>query len=280
MGLLEGKVAIITGSGNGIGRSEALLFASEGAKVVVNDLGGTRDGGGSDDAAASKVVEEIKAAGGEAVPNFDSVATMEGAQNIFKTAIDAFGQVDILVNNAGILRDKSFHKMSEAMWDSVLAVHLKGTFCCTKAVVDHMRERGSGCIVNTTSLAGLLGNFGQANYGAAKAGIAGLTRVLNIELSGKGVRVNAVAPVALTRMTDDLPMFAGATPEMLGPDFIAPVALWLASDLAKDISGKIVGVQGPKVFEYKTLVTDGVMAPGDKPFEARALAEVSDKVFA
>src|SRR5262249_52188914 len=164
MGLLDGKVAIITGAGGGIGRADALLFAREGAKVVVNDLGGARDGSGSSDAMASKVVEEIKALGGEAVASFDSVSTAEGAARIVKAAVDAFGRVDVLVNNAGILRDKTLLKMDEALFDTVIAVHLKGTFLCTQAAAKQMvAQGGGGRIVNTTSVSGMMGNFGQAN---------------------------------------------------------------------------------------------------------------------
>ena len=181
MGLLDGKVAIITGAGGGIGRAHALLFAKEGARVVVNDVGGARDGSGASDAEASKVVEEIKAAGGDAAASFDSVATAEGAAHLIKTAVDAFGRVDILVNNAGILRDKSFLKMDEAMWDVVVAVHLKGTYLCSQLFAKQIvAQGGGGRIVNTTSVSGMLGNFGQANYAAAKAGIYGLTRTCSI----------------------------------------------------------------------------------------------------
>jgi len=249
MGLLDGKVAIITGAGGGIGREHALLLAKLGAKVVVNDLGGSRDGEGGSDAAASKVVEEIKAAGGEAAPNFDNVATVEGGEKIFKTAVDSFGQADILVNNAGILRDKSFAKMDEGLWDSVVGVHLKGTYCCTLPMFAHLKERGGpGRIINTTSTSGLFGNFGQANYGAAKAGIAGLTRVLAIEGKKYGINVNAIAPVALTRMTEDLPVFK--TPGLdveTGPKLVPPVVAWLASDEAADVTGKIFMLRGNHV---------------------------------
>jgi len=246
MGLLDGKVAIITGAGGGIGREHALLMAKLGAKLVVNDLGGSRDGTGGSDAAASKVVEEIKAAGGEAVPNFDNVATVEGGEKIFKAAIDSFGQADILVNNAGILRDKSFVKMTEDLWDAVIAVHLKGTYCCTMPFFQYAKERGAPArIINTTSTSGLFGNFGQANYGAAKAGIAGLTRVLAIEGKKYGINTNAIAPVAFTRMTADLPVMK--TPGLdieTGPQLVPPVVAWLASDEAADVNGKIFMVRG------------------------------------
>lgn len=247
MGLLEGKVAIITGAGSGIGRQHALQMAKEGAKIVVNDVGGARDGVGSSESAATKVVEEIKAMGGEAVPNFDSVATMEGGQRIFQTAMDAFGRVDILVNNAGILRDKSFVNMTEEMWDSVIAVHLKGTFCVTQPVFKYMKERGGpGRIINTSSTSGLFGNFGQTNYGAAKAGIAGFTRVLALEGKKYGITVNGLLPVAYTRLTEDLPAFKGKDKD-LDPAFISPVVVWLASDEAADVTGHFFLVRGGTV---------------------------------
>lgn len=260
MGLLDGKVAIITGAGRGIGREHALAFAKEGAKVVVNDVGGARDGVGSDQAPASTVVKEIEQLGGVAVANFDSVATASGAQNIIKTALDAFGRIDILVNNAGILRDKTLLKMDEEMWDTVIAVHLKGTFLCTKFAATVMRDQGTGGrIINTTSVAGLLGNFGQSNYGSAKAGIYGFTRVASLELIKYGITVNAIAPVALTRLTEDLPMFQEKEiAEQLKPEYISPLVVYLASDLAADINGKTFGIQGGRIFQYVMQVTDGV----------------------
>jgi NAD(P)-dependent dehydrogenase (short-subunit alcohol dehydrogenase family) len=259
MGLFDGKVAIITGAGAGIGRSHALAFAKEGAKVVVNDLGGDRHGGGKGSDAADKVVEEIKAAGGDAVANYESVASREGADSILWTALSKFGKVDVLVNNAGVLRDRSFLNMTEADWNLVQDVHLKGTFLCSQVVGRQMKLQGKGGrIINTTSLSGLLGNFGQGNYSAAKAGIYGLTRTLAIEFQKMGVTVNAVAPVALTRMTEDLPMLKGVTPDQLGPQFISPAVLFLASDLAADLTGQIVGVQGGKIFLYRMEQTEGV----------------------
>lgn len=263
MGLLEGKVAIITGAGSGIGRQHALQMAKEGAKIVVNDVGGARDGVGSSEAAATKVVEEIKAMGGEAVPNFDSVATMEGGQRIFQTAMDAFGKVDILVNNAGILRDKSFVNMTEEMWDSVIAVHLKGTFCVTHPVFKYMKERGGpGRIINTSSTSGLFGNFGQTNYGAAKAGIAGFTRVLALEGKKYGITVNGLLPVAYTRLTEDLPAFKGKDKD-LDPAFISPVVVWLASDEAAEVTGHFFLVRGGTV----ELVYVARKPIADKPVE-------------
>lgn len=259
MGMFDGKVAIITGAGSGIGRSHALAFAKEGAKVVVNDLGGDRAGGGKSSEAADKVVAEIKAAGGEAVANYDSVASREGADNILWTALSKFGRVDILVNNAGVLRDRSFLNMSEADWDIVQNVHLKGTFFCSQAMGRQLKLQGKGGrIINTTSVSGLLGNFGQGNYSAAKAAIYGLTRTCSIEFAKMGVTVNAVAPVALTRMTEDLPMLKGVTAEQLGPQYISPAVLFLASDLAADITGQVIGVEGPKLFIYRMEQTPGV----------------------
>lgn len=263
MGMLDGKVVIITGAGGGIGREHALAMAKEGAKIVVNDLGGTRDGVGGSDAAARKVAEEIKALGGEAVPNFDNVATVQGGQNIFKTAMDAFGKVDVLVNNAGILRDKSFANMTEDLWDPVIAVHLKGTYCCSQPVFKYLKERGgNGSIINTTSIAGLLGNFGQANYGAAKAGIYGFTRVLAIEGKKYNIRCNAIAPIAKTRLTEDLPMFKAIGDE-LDPKFISPIVVYLASDLAKDITGRVFDVQGKKIGQFIMKQTAGATTKGD-----------------
>jgi NAD(P)-dependent dehydrogenase (short-subunit alcohol dehydrogenase family) len=256
MGLLDGKVAIITGSGGGIGRAHALLFAKEGAKVVVNDLGGARDGVGHDGAAANLVAEEIKKAGGQAVPNHDSVATSEGAQKVVAAAVAAFGRADVLVNNAGILRDKSFLKMDEEMWDSVLAVHLKGTFMCSQAFAKQVvTQGGGGRIVNTTSVSGMLGNFGQANYASAKAGIYGLTRTISIELQKHRITVNAIAPIAKTRMTEDLPMFQGV--DTLTPEHIAPTALFLASDLCADRTGHVLAVAGARLYAFKVIETPG-----------------------
>ena len=257
--LLEGKVAIITGAGAGIGREHALYFAREGAKVVVNDLGGDRHGGGRGGEAADKTVADIKAAGGEAVANYDSVATREGADGILWSALAKYGRVDILVNNAGILRDRTIVNMSDQDLNVVLDVHLKGTFFCMQAVARQMKVQGAGVrIVNTTSLSGLIGNFGQGNYGAAKGGIYSLTRIAALEFAKMRVTVNAVAPVAVTRMTEDLPMMAGVSTADLGPQFISPVAAFLASDLAADLTGQIVGVQGRKVFQYRMEETDGV----------------------
>src|SRR3954471_11442450 len=265
MGLLDGKVAIITGAGGGIGRQHALLFAKEGAKVVVNDLGGDRHGGGKGGEMADAVVEEIKKAGGEAVANYDSVSTREGADGMLWAALNKFNKVDVLVNNAGVLRDKTFLNMSDSDWNIVFDVHMKGTWFCSQAVARQLKvQNKGGRIINTTSVSGLMGNFGQANYSAAKAGIYGFTRTLSIELRKANVTVNALAPVALTRLTEDLPMLASMpnAKDFLAPEHISPVALFLASDLAADITGTIVGVQGPKVSLYKMIETTGTTPKG------------------
>ena len=266
MGLLDGKVAIITGAGGGIGRQHAVLFAKEGAKVVVNDLGGDRHGGGKGGEMADATVEEIKKAGGEAVANYDSVSTREGADGMLWAALNKFGKVDILVNNAGVLRDKSFLNMSDADWNLVFDVHMKGTYYCSQAVCRQLKVQGhGGRIINTTSVSGLMGNFGQANYSAAKAGIYGFTRTLSIEMARANVTVNAIAPVAFTRITEDLKMVQAIpnAKDLLAPDHISPVALFLASDLAADINGTIVGVMGTKVSIYKMIETAGATPKGE-----------------
>jgi NAD(P)-dependent dehydrogenase (short-subunit alcohol dehydrogenase family) len=278
MGLLDGKVAIITGAGGGIGRAEALLFAQEGARVLVNDLGGTRDGTGSNEAAAARVVEEIQAAGGQAAPSFDSVATPEGAQQIVKAAVDAFGRVDILVNNAGILRDRTLLKMDEGVWDAVVDVHLKGTFLCTQAAARQMiAQGGGGRIVNTTSVSGMLGNFGQANYAAAKAGVYGLTRTAAIELQKQRITVNAVAPIAKTRMTEDLPMFQSAG-DTLTAEHVAPAALFLASDLCADRTGIVLAVAGSQMYIYKVVQSPGKFKDEGRIWTAEEIAEHWDAI--
>jgi NAD(P)-dependent dehydrogenase (short-subunit alcohol dehydrogenase family) len=261
MGLLDNKVAIITGAGGGIGRAHALLFAKEGASVVVNDLGVERDGSGGGAATADAVVKEIEAAGGKAVASHDSVATAEGARAIVELAIETFGRVDILVNNAGILRDKTFLKMDEQMWDSVIAVHLKGTFLVSQAFAKHAVSRGGGGrIVNTTSASGLLGNFGQANYAAANAGVYGLTRTMAIELQKHRITVNALAPLAKTRMTEDLTTFQGV--ETMTPEHVAPAALLLASDLCGDKTGYVLAVAGARMYAFKVVESAGKFKDG------------------
>ncbi len=262
MGLLDGKVTVITGAGNGIGRATALLFAREGASVVVNDRGGLRDGTGNAPSAADAVVNEIKAFGGRAEASYDTVATQEGAEAILATAISTFGRVDVLVNNAGILRDKTLLKMSLAEWQAVLDVHLTGTFLCTQAAALKMKAQGSGCIINTTSVSGMLGNFGQSNYAAAKAGVYGLTRTASIELQRFGVRVNAVAPIAKTRLTEDLPMFEKIE-DTLSPEHVAPAHLYLASALAKDVTGVVLAVAGARMSVFKVVESAGKYKESD-----------------
>jgi len=262
MGVLDGKSAVITGAGNGIGRATALLFAREGARVVVNDLGGSRSGEGGAHGTADAVVEEIRAAGGNAVASYDSVSTEAGARAIVETAVREYGRIDVLVNNAGILRDKTLLKLEVAQWDAVLDVHLKGTFLCTQAAATVMKDQGGGRIVNTTSVSGLLGNFGQANYSAAKAGIYGLTRTASIELQRYRIFVNAVAPIAKTRMTEDLPMFAKIA-DTLSPEHVAPAHLFLASDLAGDRTGIVLAVAGARLSVYKVVESAGQFKEAD-----------------
>ncbi|HEY3357767.1 MAG TPA: SDR family NAD(P)-dependent oxidoreductase [Polyangia bacterium] len=272
MGLCDGKVVIITGAGGGLGRAYALALAREGAKVVVNDVGGSRDGQGGGNAMADQVVAEIRAAGGAAVASYDSVSTMAGAEGIVKTATTTFGHLDALVNNAGILRDKTLLKMTEEMWDAVIAVHLKGTFACTLAAANAMKGSGGGSIINTSSYAGLRGNYGQSNYAAAKAGIYGFTLVTAMELGKAGIRVNALAPMAKTRMTEDISM----VPAAMTPDRVAPLVTFLVSDLSKDVNGHIFGVHGGQLFEYRMQMTDGATQDAWTPAAiARRLPEIS-----
>lgn len=223
----DNRVAVVTGAGGGLGRTYALEFARRGARVVVNDLGGSVDGSGGSAMVADAVVAEIEAAGGEAVANYDSVSSPEGGANIVKTAIDAYGQVDILVNNAGILRDTSFAKMTTEQVDAVLDVHLKGAFYVTQPAFAIMKERGYGRIVNTSSPSGLFGNFGQVNYGAAKAGLMGMASVMAIEGVKYNIKVNTIAPVAKTRMTEDL---LGPLADMVHPEQVTPLVVYLASE--------------------------------------------------
>jgi len=225
------RVAIVTGAGSGLGRCYALEFAKRGAKVVVNDPGGALDGSGNNAAAADNVVAEITAAGGKAVASYDSVASVEGGKNIVKTAVDAFGTVEILVNNAGILRDKSILKLTEDDWDAVMNVHVKGAFCVTQPAFAVMKEKGYGRIVNTTSGAGLYGNFGQANYIAAKMALVGLMNSVATEGAKSNILCNCIAPVAASRMTENI-----MPPDMLEklkPEFIAPLVLFLCSENSK-----------------------------------------------
>lgn len=261
--LFHEKVVIVTGAGNGIGREEALYFAKHGARVVVNDVGGRRDGSGTDRSIAQSVVDEILEQGGDAIASAHSVSDLDGAQSVVWSALHRYQRVDVLVNNAGILRDRSLLNMTEAEWDAVIDVHLKGTFLMTRAFARALKQSGTmnGAIVNTSSLSGLLGNFGQTNYSAAKAGIYGVTRTASMELAKIGCRVNAIAPVALTRMTEDVPLLEQMGLTEMGPQHIAPIVAWLASSLAENITGRVFGVHGPKVFEYRMEQSEGLAGP-------------------
>lgn len=246
MGMLEGKVALVTGAGGGLGRAHAMLLAREGASVVVNDLGGARDGTGSSNTMAQKVVEEIKAEGGQAIANYGSVTNRDDAIAMVEDTVSAFGKIDILIANAGILRDKSFKNMDDEMWDVVMDVHLRGTYLSTKAAYDKMLEQGNGGrIIMTSSTSGLLGNFGQTNYGAAKAGIAGFMRCLWLEGIKYGITVNILAPTATSRLTTDI--LPEEVQENFPPEAVSPAVVWLCSDEAKEISGRQWLVAGNNV---------------------------------
>jgi NAD(P)-dependent dehydrogenase (short-subunit alcohol dehydrogenase family) len=262
MGMLDGKVAAITGAGRGIGRGEALLFAERGARVVVNDLGGEWDGTGQDTRPASQVVEEIEAARGPgmAAAHFEDVSEPSGAASLVRTALDRWGRLDVVVNNAGILRDRMVFNMAVEEWDAVIKVHLRGHFLVTHEACAHWRNRSkageevSGRIVNTSSTSGILGNPGQSNYGAAKAGIAAFTQIVAMEMQRYGVTVNAIAPGARTRMTEktfgDLPEVTDGF-DPLAPENIAPLVVFLAGDEAAGITGQVFGVQGGLVELYR-----------------------------
>jgi len=242
MGLLDGRVAVVTGSGRGIGREFVLCMAREGASVVVNDVGVSLDGRGTDEDPAAQVCKEVESFGGKAVPNYDSVADFDGAGRIVQSAVDAFGQLDILVNNAGIVRDRTLVKMTEEDFDVVLGVHLKGSFNCAHHAANVMKDAGYGRIINITSSAGLRGNFGQTNYGAAKAALMGLTFIWSMELGRHGITVNAVAPAGATRMTAGLLERTGDTPPPeLDPALNAPLVAFLASERAGHVNGQILG---------------------------------------
>ena len=259
MGLLDGRVAIVTGSGRGIGREFALALASAGARVVVNDVGASLDGQGTGEDPAASVCAEIETQGGSAVPNHDSVTDFDAASRIVAQAVDTFGRLDILVNNAGIVRDRTLVKMSEDDFDAVLAVHLKGSFNCARHAAPVMKEAGYGRIINITSSAGLRGNFGQTNYGAAKAALMGLTFIWALELGRSGITVNAVAPAGATRMTAGLFERAGnVPPPEQDPALNAPLVVFLASERAAHVNGQILGrtdyaytlFQHPKQFAF------------------------------
>ena len=246
MGMLDGKVALVTGAGGGLGRTHALLLAQEGASVVVNDLGGARDGTGSGTNMADGVVGEIQAAGGQAVADYGSVSNKADAEAMVKAAVDNFGRLDICICNAGILRDKSFKNMTDDMWEVVNDVHLRGTYYSAKAAYDQMLLQGEGGrIIVTSSTSGLLGNFGQTNYGAAKAGIAGFARCLYLEGARYGVTVNILAPTALSRLTDDI--LPEQAKDAVPPEKVSPTVVWLCTDEAKEVTGRTWLVTGNRV---------------------------------
>ena len=306
MGLLDGKVALVTGAGRGIGREEALLLAKHGAAVVVNDLGGGFDGSGKDVGPAQEVVNEIKKGGGRAVANGDSVSDFKGAKRMLDCAVDNFKSLDIIVNNAGILRDRMIFNMSEEDWDAVVGVHLKGTFAVTRHVAEYWRNKNketgqliNGRIINTSSDSGLLGNPSQSNYGAAKAAIAAFSVIIDHELKKYGVTVNAIAPVARTRLTvDATPATAalmGQEPkagefDVFDPANIAPLVVWLASDDAKDVHGMVFRVGGRSVWVMQgwhsvaQIKGDGRLDPAKlgkalKPELGKAKKETTNDVF-
>lgn len=248
MGLLDGKVAVVTGAGGGLGRAHSLLLAKEGASVIVNDLGGSRDGTGASQNMADHVVQEIKDAGGKAAADYGNVADPGDARAMVQKAVDEFGKLDFFIANAGILRDKSFKNMTDDMWNAVINVHLQGTYNTVKAAYDQMvNQETGGSIVVTSSTSGLLGNFGQTNYGAAKAGIAGFARCLFQEGLKYGIRVNVLAPAAWSRMTEDIFPQDQNMEELLSPDKVSPAVVWLASDEAKDVTGRIFMISGNNV---------------------------------
>jgi len=264
MGLLDGKVAIVTGGGRGVGRGEAVLLAAHGAKVVVNDLGGSTVGGGADKAPAEEVVDVITAAGGQAVANYDDVSDFAGAKNLLDQAVDTYGRLDVLVNNAGILRDHMLFSMTEDEFDAVIRVHLKGTFCTSQHAATYWRAESKAgrqpkaSIINTVSSAGLQGNLGQTNYGAAKAGIAAMTIIHSLELARIGVRANAIAPGGMTRMVGTIR--ADAPPprhpedyeefDPMNPGNSAPMVVWLASDEAQHVTGQVFRAVGNTITHY------------------------------
>jgi NAD(P)-dependent dehydrogenase (short-subunit alcohol dehydrogenase family) len=268
----DGDVAIVTGAGRGLGRCHALELARRGARVVVNDLGGDVDGGGRGATPAEQVVEEIRRAGGEAVANHDNVAAADGGERIVEQALDEFGGLAILVNNAGILRDKAFHNLTPDLVEPVLRVHLSGAFNVTVPAWRHLRASGYGRVVNTTSASGLFGNFGQANYGAAKAGLVGLTRSLAVEGRKVGVSVNAISPMASTRMTQDL---LGENGDLLAPEQVSPVVAYLCHRDCS-ISGQVLSVGGGHVSAVVTSVSQGIT---ERDLSAESVRDRLDEIF-
>jgi NAD(P)-dependent dehydrogenase (short-subunit alcohol dehydrogenase family) len=279
-GLCTGRVVVITGAGNGIGRAHALAFAAQGAKVVVNDLGGASDGTGSSAGPAQAVADEITAAGGEAVANTDDISSWAGAERLIGQAVDTFGGLDVVVNNAGILRDRMIVTMTEQDWDAVIAVHLKGTFAVLHHAAAYWRQRSKeghandARVINTTSSSGLFANAGQGNYGAAKAGIASLTIIGARELDRYGVTVNAIAPTALTRLTEDVPMMSDAAASTeLNPEHISPLVVWLGSAESRSVTGRVFGVWGNAITVLEGWV-NGPSVSRDSQWDPAALSAV------
>ena len=279
--MCEGRICVVTGAGRGIGREHSLMLAEHGAKVVVNDLGGDMDGSGTPTTGpALDVVNEIKAMGGEAVANGDDISTWDGAERLIKTAIDTFGGLDALINNAGILRDRMLTNMTEEEWDAVIKVHLKGTFAPSRHAAAYWRERAKAGetndarIINTTSVSGIYGNPGQTNYGAAKMGIAAFTIISSMELGRYGVTVNAIAPAALTRMTENLGMGQASdeAKEQMSPRWIAPVATWLASTQSADVTGRVFEASGGVFAIAESWHRGPTATPVDDPTQMDALA--------
>jgi len=278
--MLTGKVAVVTGSGGGIGREIALAMGAAGAKVVVNDIGAALSGEGLTGAPAQNVADEIKAAGGIAVPNTDSVATRESANGIIETAVEHFGRIDIVVNNAGNLRDRVFHKMSDEEWSQVIDVHLNGTFFVSRAAANHFREQESGTFVHMTSTSGLIGNFGQANYSAAKLGIAALSKSIALDMNRYNVRSNCIAPFAWSRMTSSIPANTDEEKarvlklQKMEAGKVAPMAVFLASDTAKEVNGQIFAVRANEImlFSQPRPVRSVHMSTGWTP---EAIAEIA-----
>ena len=273
--LLKDQVVLITGAGNGIGRAYALAFAAAGARVVVNDLGGARDGDGASDAPARTVVQEIVALGGDAIADFGNVTVPADCARMVEAAVTRWGRLDTIVNNAGVLRDRTFSKLTDEEWDIVVAVHLTGTRNVVRAALPAL-SRAGGSIINTTSYSGMIGNFGQANYAAAKAGIYGFTRVLAVELQRANITANCIAPIAKTRMTEDI--------DRIGDDWtptqIAPVAVFLASPLARKVTGKVLGVAGQRIHMYEVQTNEGVEKAGSELWTAEAIAAKYEDISA
>jgi NAD(P)-dependent dehydrogenase (short-subunit alcohol dehydrogenase family) len=281
MGICDGRVAIVTGAGRGIGREYALMLAAEGASVVVNDLGGSRDGSGNDATPAQEVVQEIEANGGRAVANASDVSSFAAAGEMVQQAVDEFGRLDVLVNNAGILRDRMLTNMTEEEWDAVINVHMKGTFAPSHHAAAYWRglskagEELDARLINTSSVSGIYGNAGQSNYGAAKAGIAAFSFITSLELERYGVTVNAIAPAALTRLTEDLGMGSAddAVKEAMSPRWVAPVVTWLASPLSAGVSGRVIEASGSAIAIAEGWHRGPAAKPVDDPVAAGEIIE-------